>query len=94
MSNMQYKRPALRRGQVTGGSMNGDITNKIDPVHSTQELIQIHRDVRLDHSGIDGSSFEQAAQLGNVERAREGFFAEYPVGESSLTRLQDTNFFF
>ena len=94
MSNMQYKRPALRRGQVTGDGRNWDITNKIDPVHSTQELIQIHRDVRLDHSGIDGSSFEQAAQLGNIEGLREGFFTEHPVSESSLTRLQDTNFFF
>lgn len=94
MSNIQYKRPALRRGQVTGDGRNGDITNKIDPAHSTQELIQIHRDVSLDHSGIDGSSFEQAAQLGNVERARQGFFAEHPVGESSLTGLQNANFFF
>ena len=91
---MQYKRPALRRGQVTGDGRNRDITNKIDPTHSTQELIQIHRDVRLDHSGIDGSSFEQAAQLGNIEGLREGFFPEYPVGESGLTGLQDTNFFF
>jgi hypothetical protein len=50
--------------------------------------------VRLDDSGVGRSSFEQAAQLGNIEGLREGFFAEHPISESGLTRLQNANFFF